>query len=141
MRVHSRACGSSNSSKRMLSVRIQEENCVGCTKCLAVCPVDAIVGAANMMHAVLADECIGCRLCIEPCPMDCIEVVEPATPIHPLEKQKRAAQARTRVQRRITRLNAEKKLLLLPPVTCGTQARIQSDIKAALQRVAAKHEA
>jgi electron transport complex protein RnfB len=122
----------------MITVRIQEDNCVGCTKCLAVCPVDAIVGAASMMHTVLADECIGCRLCIEPCPMDCIELVEPEVPTHPLEKQRRATQARARVQRRMTRLNAEKQRLLLPPVTKETQARIQLDIQAALQRVASK---
>ena len=122
----------------MITVRIQEDSCVGCTKCLAVCPVDAIVGAANMMHTVLADECIGCRLCIEPCPMDCIEVIEPNTPIHPLEKQQRAAQARTRVQQRMSRLSAEKQLLLLPPVTEQTKAQIQSDIQDALKRVAAK---
>ena len=122
----------------MLTVRIQEDSCVGCTKCLAVCPVDAIVGAAGMMHTVLNDECIGCRLCIEPCPMDCIELITPEAPMHPLEKQQRATRARTRVARRMARLNTEKQTLLLPPVTKETQARIQSDIRAALQRVAAK---
>lgn len=122
----------------MLTVRIQEDNCVGCTKCVAVCPVDAIVGAVGMMHTVLADECIGCRLCIDPCPMDCIELVEPDAPIHPLNKQRRAVRARTRVQQRITRLEAEKQVLLLPPVTKEIRAGIQSEIQAALMRVDAK---
>jgi H+/Na+-translocating ferredoxin:NAD+ oxidoreductase subunit B len=122
----------------MLSVRIIEENCVGCTKCLAVCPVDAIVGMAGMLHRVLADECIGCRLCIEPCPMDCIELLEPTLPLHPLERHQRATKARTRVQRRMNRLNKEKQLQLLPPVTAETKTQIQSDIQAAIQRVNAK---
>jgi len=30
----------------MRIARIVEVDCIGCTKCLKVCPVDAIVGAA-----------------------------------------------------------------------------------------------
>lgn len=51
---------------------IVEEDCIGCFKCIAVCPVDAILGAAKLMHTVISDECTGCELCIAPCPMDCI---------------------------------------------------------------------
>ncbi len=54
---------------------IVEEDCIGCKKCIDACPVDAIVGAANLMHAVISDLCTGCELCIEPCPVDCIELV------------------------------------------------------------------
>ncbi|WP_146030083.1 RnfABCDGE type electron transport complex subunit B, partial [Vibrio vulnificus] len=50
--------------------------CIGCTKCIQACPVDAIVGAARLMHTVIADECTGCDLCLEPCPVDCIEMRE-----------------------------------------------------------------
>ncbi|PJE80240.1 Electron transport complex subunit RsxB [invertebrate metagenome] len=53
---------------------IREEECIGCTKCIQACPVDAIVGAARLMHTVIADECTGCDLCIEPCPVSCIEM-------------------------------------------------------------------
>ncbi|MEJ2180597.1 MAG: electron transport complex subunit RsxB [Gammaproteobacteria bacterium] len=60
---------------------INEETCIGCTKCIQVCPVDAIVGAAKQKHTVLAEYCTGCKLCLAPvCPVeDCIEmiVVEP----------------------------------------------------------------
>lgn len=55
---------------------IDEESCVGCTKCLPACPVDAIVGSSTFMHTVITDECIGCGLCVAPCPMDCITMVE-----------------------------------------------------------------
>ena len=56
--------------------QIVEEDCIGCTKCIDACPVDAITGAANLMHNVLNDLCTGCELCIEPCPVDCIELID-----------------------------------------------------------------
>ncbi len=59
---------------------IREEECIGCTKCIQACPVDAILGAAKYMHTVIASECTGCDLCVEPCPVDCIDMLsEPAT--------------------------------------------------------------
>ncbi len=55
---------------------IRETECIGCTKCIQACPVDAIVGAARQMHTVIAAECTGCDLCVEPCPVDCIDMIE-----------------------------------------------------------------
>ena len=54
---------------------IDEERCIGCTKCLPPCPVDAIVGATRRMHTVLYEICTGCELCVAPCPVDCISMV------------------------------------------------------------------
>ncbi len=51
---------------------IIEQDCIGCTKCLPPCPVDAILGANKQMHSVVAAECTGCELCVAPCPVDCI---------------------------------------------------------------------
>jgi electron transport complex protein RnfB len=51
---------------------IDEARCIGCTRCLPPCPVDAIVGAPRLMHTVVAELCTGCELCIAPCPVDCI---------------------------------------------------------------------
>lgn len=59
---------------------IREEECIGCTKCIQACPVDAIVGAAKLMHTVIENDCTGCRLCVEPCPVDCIDIIEFAKP-------------------------------------------------------------
>ena len=60
---------------------IHEDLCIGCTKCIQACPVDAIVGAAKMMHTVIKSACTGCDLCVDPCPTDCIEMIElPTTP-------------------------------------------------------------
>lgn len=61
---------------RMLAV-IDEDNCIGCTKCIQACPVDAIVGATRAMHTVVSDLCTGCNLCVAPCPTQCI-TLEPA---------------------------------------------------------------
>ncbi|VVD78274.1 ferredoxin [Pandoraea horticolens] len=54
---------------------IDESLCIGCTLCLQACPVDAIVGAAKLMHTVIEDRCTGCDLCVPPCPVDCIDMV------------------------------------------------------------------
>ena len=54
---------------------IREDECIGCTKCIQACPVDAILGAAKQMHTVIISECTGCDLCVEPCPVDCIDML------------------------------------------------------------------
>ncbi|MBL4821199.1 MAG: electron transport complex subunit RsxB, partial [Gammaproteobacteria bacterium] len=62
---------------------IREEECIGCTKCIQACPVDAILGAAKLMHTVISAECTGCDLCTEPCPVDCIDIIPaPLRPSH-----------------------------------------------------------
>ena len=58
---------------------IHEEDCIGCTKCIQACPVDAILGAAKHMHTVIVSECTGCDLCVDPCPVDCIEMIAEET--------------------------------------------------------------
>jgi len=54
---------------------VVEEDCIGCTKCIQACPVDAIVGASKQMHTVLEPLCTGCELCVPACPVDCIVLV------------------------------------------------------------------
>jgi Na+-translocating ferredoxin:NAD+ oxidoreductase subunit B len=100
---------------------INEETCIGCTFCIQVCPVDAIVGASKRLHTVISSECTGCELCIAPCPVDCIIII-------PLKKKvddpyivsdkdlkygnkfekKSADHLRMRYERRIKRLEREK---------------------------------
>lgn len=53
---------------------IDESSCIGCTRCIEVCPVDAIIGAATFSHTVIAADCTGCELCIPVCPVDCIRL-------------------------------------------------------------------
>jgi electron transport complex protein RnfB len=54
---------------------IDENQCIGCVKCIVACPVDAIVGTAKFMHTVIANECTGCELCLAFCPIDCISMI------------------------------------------------------------------
>ena len=60
---------------------IDEETCIGCVKCIDVCPVDAIVGSAKQLHAVIPEYCTGCKLCLPPCPVDCITMIPHKTHI------------------------------------------------------------
>jgi electron transport complex protein RnfB len=85
--------------------RVIEAECIGCTKCIQVCPVDAIVGAAKLMHTVVADMCTGCELCVPACPVDCI-VLEPM-PMIQAQDPAHADAARGHFERREIRLRRE----------------------------------
>ncbi len=82
----------SRSHPAILAV-IREAECIGCTKCIQACPFDAIIGAHNLMHTVIADACNGCKLCVEPCPVDCIDLIE-LPERTPEEKKRRTKIAR-----------------------------------------------
>lgn len=89
---------------------IDEDNCIGCTLCIQACPVDAIVGAAKLMHTVLADECTGCELCVAPCPVDAIAMVPlvPETLTLPPALSARARQRHLDRQARLQRDREER---------------------------------
>ncbi len=76
--------------QRMKAI-IREDECIGCTKCINACPVDAIIGSGKLMHTILTDLCTGCELCIPPCPVDCIDLVEDTQAL-PNEQQRIAEQ-------------------------------------------------
>ena len=82
--------------KRYSVALVDEPRCIGCTRCIAACPVDAISGAQNYMHAVIADWCTGCELCLPACPVDCIDMVPAQAPWSEADAKaaKRRAQAR-----------------------------------------------
>src|SRR5437016_8631946 len=87
----------------LLGASIDEAACIGCTLCIAACPVDAIVGAAKLMHTVLADRCTGCGLCAPPCPVDCITLA----PVDRAWTRADADLARARFAVRATRLERQ----------------------------------
>jgi electron transport complex protein RnfB len=93
---------------------IDESRCIGCARCLAPCPVDAIVGAAKYLHTVLIDRCTGCELCLPPCPVDCIEmrpgpVPAPDQPLHNRRRfEAHTARLLSRAAERQSELNAKK---------------------------------
>lgn len=80
-----------NGRPQRMKAIIREDECIGCTKCISACPVDAIIGSGKLMHTVLTDLCTGCELCIPPCPVDCIDLVEDLQPL-PTEAQRIAEQ-------------------------------------------------
>ena len=87
---------------------IREEECIGCTKCIAPCPTDAILGASQLMHTVITEACVGCGLCLPPCPVDCIEMIDVA--VLSLDEKKHFAQVwRHRHHQRKQRLQREKR--------------------------------
>lgn len=136
---------------------IREAECIGCTKCIQACPVDAIVGAAKLMHTVIVDECTGCDLCVAPCPVDCIEM-RPLSTVVPIvgglasndhEREARSLKrdrARRRFEQRNARLQLEEEQKLAErqarskraaPVAAATVNPVQ----AAIERVRAQKAA
>ena len=81
----------SNGRPQRIKAIIREDECIGCTKCISACPVDAIIGSGKLMHSILTDLCTGCELCIPPCPVDCIDLVEDTADL-PNENQQIAEQ-------------------------------------------------
>jgi electron transport complex protein RnfB len=125
---------------RMLA-RIVEADCIGCTKCIQACPVDAIVGAAKLMHTVLADDCTGCELCVPACPVDCI-VLEPMSPTQ--IDTAHADAARAHFQRREARLQHQRDEreaeLAARKAAVDTAAGPVNPVLAALARAKAKQQ-
>jgi electron transport complex protein RnfB len=121
--------------------RIVEADCIGCTKCIQVCPVDAIVGAAKWMHTVIIDDCTGCELCVPVCPVDCI-VLEPM-PLTQID-QLHADQAREHFQRREARLAQQRESrdaeLAARKAEVDAQAGPVNPVLAALARAKAKQQ-
>jgi Na+-translocating ferredoxin:NAD+ oxidoreductase subunit B len=118
---------------------IRESECIGCTKCIQACPVDAIVGSAKRMHTVIETECTGCELCVKPCPVDCIDMVAIEKPSENLQQGK-SALARKRYEARQHRLLTTAKSSMLQKTATqkkSLDSRKQT-IEAAIIRVNAK---
>ena len=110
---------------------INESLCIGCTLCIQVCPVDAIVGSAKRMHSVVPLLCTGCDLCVPPCPVDCIEMLV-AQPRREWTAQDAQA-SRERFVARNLRLAAEK-----PEQPKSSSATRTNAVQAAIERARAR---
>jgi electron transport complex protein RnfB len=113
---------------------IDEQVCIGCTLCIEACPVDAIVGAARLMHTVIAAECTGCRLCLPPCPVDCIAMTETGETWTHEERLRRASQYRRRHEARTERLERERAADLAMRRDQAGGRRKQATIERVMQR-------
>ncbi len=126
---------------------IIEQYCIGCTKCIQACPVDAIVGAAKQMHTVIEDECTGCELCLPPCPVDCIEL-QPLKTVVGKSAAWMAEQARITTDRadlrtaarlkRLDRIKTEKAALRAARAKLAESSARKKEIQAAVARARAK---
>jgi len=112
--------------------RVDEAWCIGCTLCIAACPVDAIVGAPKRMHTVLTALCTGCELCIPPCPVDCIDMV----PAGRAWSADDARSARERYDARRRRLAAEPADAATAPA-CAAPAAVDDGTERAFRQAAA----
>ena len=130
---------------RVLALVVEQE-CIGCTKCIQVCPVDAIVGRAKRMHTVIAELCTGCELCLPACPVDCIDLV--ADSVHESESSSpwpdygntevRCARENTvKRLRRLARRQRQREAERKSKSRDGSQ-RIRDEIHAAVERVKQK---
>ena len=111
---------------------IDEELCIGCTLCIEACPFDAIVGAAQLMHTVIARECTGCALCLPPCPVDCIRMVE--TGVQPTRTERRLAAKRARRRYELRTLRLERERLAAHAEHRGTVAATANSKQQTVQR-------
>jgi Na+-translocating ferredoxin:NAD+ oxidoreductase subunit B len=112
-------------TKPLVRASIDEAVCIGCTLCIKACPVDAIVGAAKLMHTVLVDHCTGCELCLPPCPVDCIALV----PAGREWTRRDAGVARERYRRHNERLAGGKRRMpgsALPHLPPGSPSQLPS---------------
>lgn len=116
---------------------VDPDLCIGCTKCLPACPVDAIVGAGKRLHGVIADECNGCGLCVAPCPVDCIRLL-PQPPADEDTLRARAAVNRRRYDARRQRREARTAPPPAPPpVLTSPSTGVSPEVQTALARARA----
>ena len=122
----------------LLVAVIDESACIGCTLCIEACPVDAIIGAAKRMHAILPSLCSGCELCVAPCPVDCIAMV----PAQREWTRDDALDARARHEARKARLARNERIANRKPVApLNERERRQAAVAAALARARARRAA
>ncbi len=120
-------------AKPPLQALVRTDECIGCTKCIQACPVDAIVGAAKQLHVVLSSECTGCGLCVSPCPVDCIDMLELANPSY------QPAKARQRFNAKQTRLQKLKAAVAIEQINDKALSAKRAYIQAAIERVKNKN--
>lgn len=117
---------------------IDETACIGCALCIAACPVDAISGAARLMHTVIAAECTGCALCLPPCPVDCIMLAPTGAPRDRATQRAASTRLKQRHQARQLRLQEQAARKQVERATAAAAARKRATLARALARARAR---
>lgn len=126
--------------------QIQEDFCIGCKKCIHVCPTDAIMGAPKLMHQVIQGDCTGCELCLPVCPVDCIDMIpapfnNPTWVIEaPQDRLEKANRSRSLFQRRQARIAVKQQHKQNTDRQIVEKNTYHLDIQAAISRVQKKRE-
>jgi len=123
-----------NEIKNFPIATIETKECIGCTICIKVCPVDAIIGAKHKLHFVIHDQCNGCELCISECPVECMKMM-----VNPDKKSwiwpsKQSSESDILYQNKKLGIAAIKKEKLITKVKLNSHEKIKSYIKTALSR-------
>lgn len=115
---------------------IREDECIGCTKCIQACPVDAILGGPKLMHTVITAECTGCELCVAPCPVDCIDIIS-ILPTTLAEQNQKKSTFRDRFNARNIRLQQDAQAEKQKKLKASINEKLQY-VQAAISRVKKK---
>jgi Na+-translocating ferredoxin:NAD+ oxidoreductase subunit B len=103
-------------SDLVLKAFIDEYNCIGCSKCIRVCPTDAIVGAKKVLHTVLPPLCTSCGDCMQVCPTNCITFATSGEAL-PLAEEIRLSERKTLRQQRSHGVNKVVDIFTPAPVS------------------------
>jgi Na+-translocating ferredoxin:NAD+ oxidoreductase subunit B len=120
---------------------IDEAWCIGCTLCIAACPVDCIVGAPKRMHTIIEAQCTGCELCLPACPVDCIavEVATPGASGWAAWSAEQANEARARYEARQARAERTRAPAASVPANSGAaDDLVQAALRRARERAGSK---
>ena len=61
--------------KALMSYKIDEDKCKGCSKCARLCPAGAITGEIKKPYTIDNSKCIKCGACMEGCSFKAIDLV------------------------------------------------------------------
>ena len=111
--------------KPAMTAHIRESECIGCTKCIQACPVDAIIGAAKQLHIIITQECTGCGLCLPPCPVDCIDMLPSQLNYEPQQARQRYYAKKQRLELKQDQINPIRNISSPNEQTAYIQAAIR----------------
>ncbi len=129
-----------NEIKNYQIATIEEDECIGCTICIKVCPVDAIVGAKQQKHFIINQQCNGCELCISQCPVDCMKMIDNKKGISWSWPSNQANKSKDYYNNKLTRIEIIRKEKESNRKSSQDKRSIQDYIKDAIDREERKYK-
>ena len=119
---------------------INENQCIGCTICIKICPVDAIIGAKQQKHFIINNQCNGCELCISQCPVDCMTMIDNPMELSWSWPSTQANKSKDDYNNRLTRIEIIKNQKKYNKKISHDESSIQDYIKNAIKREERKYK-